>query len=52
MPSAPIVAAISLFERLDLAAGGTSEISVLVSVPKPYLFRENPVELGGQLALE
>ena len=34
------------------AASGTFEISVLVSVPKPYVFGENPVELGGQLALE
>ena len=52
MPSAPIVAAISLFERFDFAASRAGEISVLVSVPKPYVFGENPVELGGQLALE
>lgn len=52
MSSAPIVAAISLFEWLDLAASRAGEISVIVSVPKSYVFGENPVELGGQLALE
>ena len=50
--SAPVVTTVGTSPRLEFSTGRALEISVLVGVPQSYVFGENPVELGYQLALE